>query len=172
MGAGAPATVRVGLLTGAFGVEGAVVVLPLTDFEDRFAPGAEVALGGDRHRVEWARRRRAGHVVVKLSGLDDRTLAGRQRGRYLEIPAGQARPLPAGSFYHHQLIGLRVATASGRSLGPLVDVLPRPANDVWVTRAGEGVEHLIPATREAVLAVSLEEGRVMVADWVGEMEPA
>ncbi len=93
------------------------------------------------------------------------------RGRYLEVPEETARPLPAGRFYHHQLVGLTVETASGQRLGTIAEVLERPANDVWVSREGK-FEHLIPATRDAVVDVNLEARRVVVADWLIEIEDA
>ncbi len=42
---------------------------------------------------------------------------------------------------------------------------------MWVSREGT-VEHLIPATRDAVLEVDLEARRVVVADWLVEVEDA
>jgi 16S rRNA processing protein RimM len=170
--------VLVGQVVGVFGVEGAVKVRALTDFDDRFDAGAELFLEGESRRVEWSRLQPTG-LVVKLSGLDNREVAATQRGRYLEIPEEDIRPLPEGRWYHHQLVGLAVATADGRELGRLTDVMERPANDVWVVRrdgqlGGQpgGEEHLIPATREAVLDVDLEAGRVTVANWLLEVEDA
>lgn len=158
-------------MTGPFGLAGAVKVYPLTDFEDRFAPGAELFLDGHPHRVEWWK---PGHptVTLKLVGIDNRTLAELQRGRYLEVPADAVRPLAEGSYYHHQLIGLAVVTGSGRTVGELTAVLERPANDVWVVAADDGVEHLLPATRDAVIGVDLEGRRVTVQDWLFEVEEA
>lgn len=162
------AMIRVGQVNGAFGVDGAVKVFPLTDFEDRFATGSTLYLDGVAREVEWARRRPAG-LVVKLAGIDNRTLAELERGRYLEVGDTDARALPEDSYYHHQLVGLAVVSESGVEVGNITDVLQRPANDVWVA-SGDGVEQLIPATREAVLNVDLEAGRVVVADWVLEVE--
>lgn len=162
---------RVGQVTGAFGTDGAVKVLPLTDFEDRFQVGSELILEGAPRRVEWARRQ-PGRLVVKLAGLDDRTRAAQERGRYLEVIADQPRPLPEGSYYHHQLVGLSVVSAGGRDLGRLAEVLERPANDVWVARREDGEEVLVPATKEAVLAVDPDRSRVVVADWVTDLEEA
>ena len=160
--------IKVGQVVGPFGTEGAVKVVPLTDFGDRFEPGQRLLLGGVEREVVWSRSRAPG-VVLKLSGIDNRTLAEMHRGRYLEV--AEPRPLPGDSFYHHQLVGLEVWTASGTSLGRITDVLQRPANDVWVARE-DGVEHLIPATRDAVLAVDVEQGRVVVADWLLDVEDA
>jgi 16S rRNA processing protein RimM len=162
--------VRVGQVRGAFGVAGAVKVEPLTDNDDRLKPGAEVWLAGELRRVEWARPRADG-VVLKLTGVDDRTAAGLQVGRYLEVPPSELKPLPADRWYHHQLLGLAVRTADGRALGEIVDVLEKPANDVWVARAGRQ-EHLVPATKDAVLEVDLDQRLVVVADWLLELEDA
>lgn len=162
--------IRVGQVVGVFGVQGAVKVLSLTDFDDRFRPGSELYLDGVRHSVEWSRPQ-AATVVVKLVGLDSRTNAQAQRGRYLEVPETYARRLPDGAWYHDQLLGLRVVTESGRELGSIAEVMERPANDVWVARAGGG-ETLIPATREMVRNVDLDARLVTVADWLIDLEDA
>jgi 16S rRNA processing protein RimM len=162
--------IRVGQVTGAYGLEGAVKVTPLTDFGDRFDAGASLMLDGCAHQVEWSREGHPG-LVVKLHGIDNRTLAELFRGRYLEVPDEQMRDLEAGRFYHRQVVGLRVVTQSGATAGVIEEVLERPANDVWVSREGT-IEHLIPATKDAVVAVDLDAGRVVVADWLFKVEDA
>jgi 16S rRNA processing protein RimM len=161
---------RVGQVLGAYGLDGAVKVLALTDFDDRFSPGSKLMLEGDEREVEWSRNA-GGDLVVKLKGIDNRTVAQLFRGRYLEIGDGAGRPAGEGRFYHHQVIGLTVTTASGLGLGSIEEVLERPANDVWVSREGS-MEHLIPATRDAVVEVDLEARRVVVADWLVQVEDA
>jgi 16S rRNA processing protein RimM len=160
--------VRVGQVVGAFGTQGAVKVKTLTDFPERFAPGAELFLHGSGHRVEWSRRQPTG-LVVKLAGVDDREMAQARRGCFLEVPDETLHPLPADRWYHHDLVGLAVATRRGRDLGTLVEVVDGPANDVWVARRGSE-EHLVPVTRDAVLAVDVAAGHVTVADWLLEVE--
>jgi len=162
--------IRVGRVGAAFGLDGAVKVVPLTDFSDRFDRGAVLLLDGSERRVEWSRQ--AGRdLVVKLAGIDNRTVAETSRGRYLEVGEHAGRPAGEGHFYHHQLIGLEVATASGHGLGRIEEVLEKPANDVWVSRDG-ATEHLIPATKDAVLTVDLDAGRIVVADWLLTVDEA
>lgn len=162
--------IRVGQVGGAYGVEGAVKVLPLTDFDDRFAAGSRLMLEGAEREVEWSRPGHPG-LVVKFRGIDNRTIADLFRGRYLEVDDEAARPLAEGRFYHHQVVGLAVLTSSGQRLGTIAEVLERPANDVWVSRDGV-VEHLIPATKDAVVEVDVDAGRVVVADWLVAIEDA
>lgn len=160
--------IRVGQVAGAYGLDGAVKVVPLTDFSDRFDAGATFLIDGAERQVEWSREGHPG-LVVKLRGIDNRTMAGLFRGKYVEVPETAVRPLAEGRFYHHQVVGLVVWTSSGRELGTIAEILERPANDVWVSREGI-VEHLIPATRDAVVEVDLAGGRVVVADWLVQVE--
>jgi len=162
--------IRVGQVAGAFGLAGAVKVIPLTDFEDRFDPGTSLLLDGCQHQVEWSRESQPG-MVVKLRGIDNRTMAELFRGRYLEVPDDQMRDLEPGRFYHHQVVGLAVVTRSGKSLGVIAEVLERPANDVWVCGQGS-IELLIPATKDAVLEVDPSGGKIVVADWLLQVEDA
>jgi len=162
--------IRVGQVAGAYGLEGAVKVIPLTDFGDRFDAGACLLLDGAERQVEWSRASQPG-LVVKLRGIDNRTMAELLRGRYLELPDEDARSLESGRFYHHQVVGLAAVTKSGEHLGVITEVLERPANDVWVSHEGT-IEHLIPATKDAVLEVDLGSGRVVVADWLVRVEDA
>ena len=162
--------IRVGQVTGPYGLDGAVKVWPLTDFADRFDAGACLLLDGAQRQVEWSRASQPG-LVVKLRGIDNRTMAELIRGRYLELPDEEGRSLEAGRFYHHQVVGLAAVTQSGEHLGVITEVLERPANDVWVSHEGT-IEHLIPATKDAVLEVDLGKGQVVVADWLTKVEEA
>ncbi|TMF77647.1 MAG: 16S rRNA processing protein RimM [Chloroflexi bacterium] len=162
--------IRIGQVTGAFGVEGAVKVTPLTDFKDRFDPGASLVLEGSHHQVEWSRETQPG-LVVKLRGINNRAVADLFRGRYLEVPDEEMRSLEQGRFYHRQVVGLMAVTQSGAHIGVIEEVLERPANDVWVSREGS-IEHLIPATKDAVLEVDIPGGRVVVADWLLRIDEA
>lgn len=160
--------VRVGRIVGAFGIRGAVKVMPLTDFEDRFTPGAELYLDGLPRKIEWSRQQGGGHVV-KLAGIDTRNQAELLRDRYLEVQAPHS--LDEGAWYWDDLVGLQVVSETGRELGILEEVLERPANDVWVARLN-GVETLVPAIRDAVRSVDLEARRVTVAGWLLDVEEA
>ena len=103
--------IRVGQVMGAFGLDGAVKVLPLTDFQDRFDAGTSLMLDGGAHQVEWSREGQPG-LVVKFRGIDNRTMAELFRGRYLEVPDEEVRALEPGRFYHRQVVGLAVLSIS------------------------------------------------------------
>jgi len=149
----------IGRVRRAHGHSGALRVEVLTDFSERFRPGAQVEIDGRPYTVR-ASQASEPDLILELEGLTG-TTAERLRGAYLTVPLSEARPLPAGRYYHFQLVGLEVHDLSGRTFGRIVEVLEYPGQDVY--RAVEGTrETLIPAASEVVREISLEKGRMLV----------
>ena len=69
--------------------------------------------------------------------------------------------LPAGSYYHHQILGLLVEEPSGVALGRAVDILHTGAGaPVLVVRSNQG-ESFAPLAGEFVKSVDLAAGRIV-----------
>ena len=96
--------------------------------------------------------------MLRLDGLDDRAGAEGLIGRYLEAPPV---PLPPGTYYWHQLVGLAVVDDAGVDLGKLVEVFRAGKNEVYRIEGPAG-ELLVPALRDVVRAIDLEAGRMIV----------
>ena len=60
------------------------------------------------------------------------------------------------------LIGLSVITDEGEELGMLKDVLQTGANDVYVVERKNGKEVLLPAIKQCILDVNLDEQKMTV----------
>ena len=69
--------------------------------------------------------------------------------------------LKENEYFIADLIGLSVIDDEGKKLGALTDVLSTGANDVYVVTEGER-EILIPAIRQCILQVNIEEGFMKV----------
>jgi 16S rRNA processing protein RimM len=113
--------VLVGRVARMHGRRGEVIVNPETDFpEDRFAPGATVWIlrGGTAVpiavRSAWTQQ---GRPVIALEGVETMDDAEALHGAELRVPPEALRPLPAGSYYEHDLVGCTLTTEDGRSLG-------------------------------------------------------
>lgn len=156
----APEHVRIGYVRRAVGLSGEVEVEPLTDDTGRFKPGLSVRAGAAVRQVE-AVRNGAGTLVLKLIGVDDRDLADDLRGKYLEIETAEVQPLPEGSYYHWQLLGLEVFDTAGTRLGEITDIIDNPANDIYLLSA-EDRQVLVPAVSEVVRSIDLAAGRMVV----------
>jgi 16S rRNA processing protein RimM len=83
-------------------------------------------------------------------------------GELLYVSRDEAATLPRGSYFEHEVVGLRVETVEGGVLGTIAEILRTGANDVYVVR-GERGEVLIPAVRHVVRRVDLPGGRIVVA---------
>jgi 16S rRNA processing protein RimM len=163
--------VAVGRVGRAHGVRGEVAVTPLTEVESRFAPGSALLLEDGRRLTVRASRPHAGRLLVRFEETADRDDAAALRGLPLLVPSSELPEIEdEGRFWVRDVVGLEVVTESGRSLGPVREVLANPANDLWVTgRPGEP-EMLIPALRDVVVAVDLEARRVVVREVPGLVE--
>ena len=60
------------------------------------------------------------------------------------------------------LIDMTVVTDEGETLGTLVDVMQTGANDVYVVETDKKKEILLPAIRDCILDVNVEEKRMLV----------
>lgn len=154
----------VGRIVRAHGVRGEVSVLPLSEVESRFSPGAVLRLDpdGERRLTVRSSRPHGSRLLVRFEEVADRDEAERLRGRVLLVPAEEAPPLPEGRFWVHEIVGLEVVTETGRRLGRVVEVLHNPGNDVWATERA-----LVPAVRDVVVEVDRGAGRVVVRDLPG-----
>ena len=152
--------VVVGRIVTAHGVRGEVKVEPLSDFPERFARGSRLWLDGIERAVQSGRWQRS-QVILKLSGVDSRNEAEALRGKELTVP--DIAELPAGEevYYLHDIVGLRVETPGGETLGEVYDVLSTGSNDVYVVRGDRG-ELLLPALDDVVLEVDVPGGRIVV----------
>lgn len=157
--------VTVGEITGAFGIRGELKVRPLSDFTERFAPGAILYLGEKRERrVVSASRTQGTQIILALDELTTASDAERLRGKTLAIRGDQIATPAAGQFFQHDIIGLRVERMDGRALGVITDILPGAASDLYVVRdAATGEERLLPAVREFIREVDVDAGVMRVS---------
>lgn len=151
----------IGEITAPHGLRGEVRVYPHTDFPERFRGLERVAVRHDGQpprvmEIEAARVQDK-RIVVKFAGVDTVEQAEGLRGARLYIPEAWAVPLDEGEYYHHQLLGLMVETTTGESLGPITQIWPTGANDVYETPLA-----LIPATWDIIRSIDVQQGKMVV----------
>ena len=152
-------------ILGAKGLRGTLRVEPLTDWPEHLDVDAEVFLEGETASRRITATERGGRLsAIGLEGIDTREAAERLVGRYLEVGA---RPLPAGTFYWHQLVGLRVQDEAGVALGTVAEVFRAGENEVYRVVRPDGPELLLPAIRDVVRQIDANAG-VMVVRYADE----
>ena len=150
---------QVGKITSPHGVKGAFRVFPTTDEMERFSRLKEVFLLHHGEKVpctvQWVRYQK-NMVLLKLKEIDDANTAERYRGDSILIAAKDALPLAEDEYYIRDLYDMEVVQEDGQVLGRLEDILSTGANDVYVVRREDGKELLIPAVKECILDVDVE----------------
>jgi 16S rRNA processing protein RimM len=164
-------TVVVGHVTRAHGIKGEVEVEVRSDNAERFAAGAVVHLASGRPLGIVDARRHGARLLVVFDGVHDRTAAEALRGEVLVVPESWLPDLAEGEYWPFQLEGCEVVTRSGRSVGTIAEVIPNPANDLWVARDPGGGETLVPAIRDVIVEVDLVARRILVRDVPGLTAP-
>lgn len=159
----------VGRVVKAHGIAGEVVVEIRTDDPDtRFAPGVTLhgrpAKGGrTRPYVVETVRAHSGRLLVRLSGVSDRTGADALRGTVFVVDTADLPPIEdPDEFYDHQLEGLRVRTTGGREVGAVTEVLHTAAGELLAVRTEDDREVLVPFVGAIVTSVSLADGTVEI----------
>lgn len=163
-------TVVVGVITKAHGLRGEVTVRNRSDNPDRWASGSVVFLGDRSLTVRSVRPRGGEGLIVAFEGVSDRTAAEALRGE-LRVPSAWLPELPEGEWWPHEIEGCEVVTASERQLGVVTEVVPNPANDLWVTVDAAGRETLIPAVGDVLVSVDVAAKRIVVRDVPGLTAP-
>ena len=156
----------VGVITGAHGIRGQVMVESLSDYpEIRFATGAELYLEKQGRTVRvLAASQHKGLYLLSLDGIEDRDAAQNLLHTYLLVPRDTLPELPEGEYYHFQLVGLQVYEGD-TLLGELTEVMQTGANDVYIIKGAPGSKHpeiLLPALKSCVQQVDLAAGRMYV----------
>ena len=158
--------VAIGRVVKPQGRKGEVVAAPLSDRPDRFPSLTRVYVPGEAGAARevtvtscWPHK---GRFVLKFAGVDSIDAAEGYRGLELRIGEEELASLPEGSYYHHQLRGLRVEDTGGRELGTVEELMETGAATVLVVRGSKG-EQLIPLAHRFVMRVDLPGGRLVVS---------
>jgi 16S rRNA processing protein RimM len=144
---------------------GLVRIEPLTDWREHLDVDAQVYLEGEVRPRRVTSAQWGGRIAaIGLEGIGSREEAAALSGKFLET---EPKALPDGSYYWHQLVGLRVEDSEGLRLGVVREVFRAGEAEVYGIELTDGGELLIPAIRDVVRRIDLETG-VMVVDYTSE----
>lgn len=166
---------KVGVILSPHALKGEVKIYPTTDDPGRFKKGLALILDTGRELIDVEVERSRIHkqfVILKLKDYDRIEDVERFRKKELYVSRDLALPLKKDEYYIADLVGLSVMADDGSAIGTLTDVIPTGANDVYAVERPDGSELLIPAIRDCILSVDMEEGRILVHMLPGLMEAA
>lgn len=151
---------QVGVITQTHGIRGEVKVFPTTDDVNRFKKLKEVILDSGKERlnltIEGVKFFKQ-FVILKFKDYDSINDIEKYKNAKLLVPREKAVRLKKNEYFIADLIGMKVVTEDGAAFGTLKDVLETGANDVYVIAMEDGKEVLLPAIKECILQVNMEE---------------
>ena len=156
---------QVGVITATHGIHGEVKVFPTTDDPKRFKKLKKVLLDTGREKLELeveGVKFFKNMVILKFKEYNDINQIEKYRKCPLLVTREHTVKLKKNEYFIADLIGLKVYTEDDAFLGTLDDVIQTGANDVYQVVTEEGKEILIPAIRQCILEVDVEEGRMKV----------
>ena len=156
---------QVGIITSTHGVRGEVKVYPTTDDPRRFRRLKEVVLDTGREKlnleIEGVKFFKQ-FVILKFKGLDNINDIEKYRQKSLYVTRKNAARLQRDEYFIADLIGLKVQDEDGTELGTVKDVIETGANDVYEVEMADGRSLLLPAIKQCILNVDVENGMMQV----------
>ena len=156
---------RVGVIANTHGIRGEVKVYPTTDDVTRYKKLKEVLLdtGKEYKTLEIASTRFFKNlVIVKFKGIDNINDIERYKRCPLLVERKDAVELEEDEYFIADMIGIEVVTEDDKPFGTLKDVMETGANDVYVIDTDEHGEVLVPAIRECILDVDIENQKMKI----------
>lgn len=156
---------KVGVITQTHGVRGEVKVFPTTDDAARFKKLKHVMLDTGKEtlplEIESVKFFKQ-FVILKFKGFDNINDIERYKRCPLLVERENAVPLEEGEYFIADMIGMKVITDEGENFGILKDVMETGANDVYVIEHPSEGEVLVPAIKECIFDVDIENRQMKI----------
>ncbi len=156
---------QVGVISSTHGVRGEVKVFPTTDDVKRFKKLKKVILDTGRGHLELeveGVKFFKQFVILKFKGFDNINDIEKYKGKSLLVDREHAVRLRKNEYFIADMIGLTVYTEDGAEFGTMREVLETGANDVYIIDSLKYGEVLVPAIKQCILDVDIEQRKMVI----------
>lgn len=156
---------QVGVITQTHGIRGEVKVFPTTDDPNRFKKLKEVILDTGKEKItleiEGVKFFKQ-FVILKFKGFDNINDVEKYKTKSLYVTRANAVRLKKDEYFIADLIDMNVYLEDDTEFGVLKNVVETGANDVYEILMKNGKEVLVPAIKECILSVRVEERKMVI----------
>ncbi len=163
--------ILLGEISGVSGVKGWVKVFSHTEPREKIIAYKQWFLQskGEAWRATKVTngRKQGKNIVAQLDGINTREQAEALKGTQIAIHIDQLAPLSEGKYYWKDLIGLKVETTDGVSLGKIDWIFNTGSNNVLTIKeeTKEKKERMVPYLMgDVVISIDLDAD-LMIVDW-------
>ncbi len=156
---------EIGQIVNSYGIKGFVKVIPFTDDNTRFEKLKTIYVEQGKKLIEFTIedvKYSKNLVLLKFKGIDNINDTISLKNCYLKINRENAAELEENSYYIVDLIGVEVYTDEDEFLGNLCDIFPTGSNDVYVVKNEDGKQILLPAIKDVIKSVDIENKKMIV----------
>lgn len=156
---------QIGVITSTHGIKGEVKVFPTTDDNERFKMLKECFI---EFKDEMIPVKAQGckffknMVILKFEDIDDINDIEKYKQCKLWVDREHAVKLAQDEYFIADLIGITVVKENGEELGVLTEMIPTGANDVYVVTDKAKKEWLLPAIKECIRDIDMENQKMVV----------
>ncbi len=156
---------EIGQIVNTFGIKGQVKIVPFTDDITRYDELKEIYVEKKNElklfQIEQVNYKK-NMVILKLKGIETVEEAEKLRNCYLKIDREDAKELPKDTYFIVDLLGLDVYTDEGKLLGKVDDIYNAGSSDIYVVKDELGKQILLPAIKDVLKEVDLENQKIIV----------
>ncbi len=162
----------VGKITNTHGIRGEVKVYPLTDDIKRFDILENAYIGDEKIQVQIdGVKYHKNLVILKFKEYSDINEIKDFKDCFIYVDEQGKIKLPKDHFFIHEILDSEIFDIDMNLIGILIDVIQGPGNDVYLVKDSEnGKEYLIPAVKEFVKKIDIEEKKIYIDPIEGMLE--
>lgn len=156
---------QIGSITTTHGVHGELKVYPMTDDVNRFKKLKSVILkykNEDMTLTPQSVKFFKNMVIIKFKEFDNINDVEKFKNCGLYVTRENAVRLNKDEYFIADLIDLTVLNEDDKEIGVLADVMSTGANDVYIINLDDGRELLLPAIKECILNVDMENRTIKI----------
>lgn len=153
--------IDVACVTNTHGLKGEIKVFPRTDYPEFFEeiPGVYLA-DGTYFKITGVKYHK-NMVILKLRGINSIEEAEALRDNVLYVPKSTFDDLPEGTYLIADIIGLEVFEGD-ICYGKITDCIATGSNDVYIVEKENEKPLLIPALKDVIEEVNIDQGYMKV----------
>ena len=164
--------IKIGKIINTQGIKGEVRIFPLTDDLKRFEKLEEAYIGEEKTPITIEKVWYKGNLVIlKFKEFDNINDVLKFKEKFIFIDEKDRVLLPKDSYFIYEIVGCTVFDMNGNQIGIVKEVMQSYSNDVYVIKDDTNKkEYLIPAVKEFVKKVNIEDRTIIIYPIEGMIE--
>ncbi|RLK63278.1 ribosome maturation factor RimM [Atopobacter sp. AH10] len=152
---------KLGTIVNTQGLKGEVRVKSVTDQPDQRYKVGQTVYVGNLPLVIRSYRQHKNLIIIAFQEYPTINEVEGFKGQDIFVDISDEQVDEDEGLYYHQIIGLSVETTSGDLVGKITAIESPGANDIWMVK-GEKKSYAIPAIKEVIREIKLQEGKVII----------